>query len=126
MRRPTEFTNHFERPTAMKFRAVVTRVIDGDTVDCLVDLGFNAYQYVAVRLRNIDTDELHDRDPVKRGRAQIAKEFTLKTLLNRPVLVTTYKDNTTFGRYVADIEYQTDDGQRLCINDQLKLAGYAK
>lgn len=109
----------------MEFRGVVTRVVDGDTVDCLVDLGFNAYQYVTVRLRGVDTPELRDRDPKLRQAAQAAKQFTLSTLLGRPVLVTTYKDATTFGRYVADIEYQTDDGQLLCINEQLKLAGHS-
>jgi micrococcal nuclease len=110
----------------MEFRAVVTRVVDGDTVDCLADLGFNAYQFVTVRLRNVDTPELRDKDPELRAAAQLAKKFTVSTLLNRPVLVTTYKDATTFGRYVADIEYQTDDGQLLCINEQLRLLGHSK
>lgn len=61
------------------FRAQVTNVVDGDTVDCRIDLGFDVYHIQRVRLREIDTRETnfvsHDSEEYKRGMVQ--KEFVV-------------------------------------------------
>ena len=40
----------------------VTRIIDGDTVDCVIDLGFDMQMNARIRLAGIDTPESRTRD----------------------------------------------------------------
>jgi micrococcal nuclease len=44
------------------YRAKVRRVVDGDTVDFEVDLGFNMYAKIRTRLTEVDTPERGERD----------------------------------------------------------------
>jgi len=109
MRKPEEFENFPDelarRAAFGPYRAVVRHIVDGDTLDLLASVGFNAYLYLTVRVRLIDTPELNSRDTAERTRAQAARDFvsTNLTPIGSPVVVTTFKDRQTFGRYVADI-----------------------
>ena len=40
-----------------EYRAVCERVIDGDTIDARIDLGFNVWTFVRIRLYEIDAPE---------------------------------------------------------------------
>ena len=87
------------------YNARVVRVIDGDTVVVNIDLGLDVWKHDQhLRLRGIDAAEVRTRDAVEKAAGLEAKAF-LKTLLppGEPVVVTTFKDRTTFGRYVADV-----------------------
>lgn len=55
------------------YRITVTKVIDGDTVQADVDLGFHLTGTQRFRLLWIDTPELRDPDPAVRVKAQAAK-----------------------------------------------------
>ena len=44
------------------YNAKVDRVIDGDTVDALVDLGFDTWKNVRIRFQGIDAPESRTRD----------------------------------------------------------------
>lgn len=56
------------------YRCKVLRVVDGDTVDVDIDLGFDVWLRKArVRLAGIDTAELHAKDAAERARAQAAQ-----------------------------------------------------
>lgn len=91
----------------------VRRVIDGDTVDLVLDLGFHIRVTDRFRLNGIDTPELNDKDPVLRDRAQAAKKFTADWLTNSgPYLVETYKTDS-FGRWLADV--WNSQGQRITV-----------
>lgn len=105
MRRPSEFVDF---PPALQegamhgwgpYRAVVRQVVDGDTLDVLVDLGFQCYAYQTLRLHGVNAPERY----TEAGRA--AQGF-LRGLLppGTPVMITPHKDATTFGRYVAVVE----------------------
>tara|TARA_R110002020_G_C16181441_1_gene764861 strand:+ start:761 stop:1117 length:357 start_codon:yes stop_codon:yes gene_type:complete len=59
----------------------VIKVLDGDTVDVLVDLGFHTYVKKRVRLHGIDTPETRTRDKEEKKRGLAAKA-RLKELLN--------------------------------------------
>ena len=61
-------------------KALITRVIDGDTVKAVVDLGFGVnYQPNSFRLAGIDCPELR-KDPEK---AQAAKKYVEDQILNK-------------------------------------------
>jgi len=81
------------------YKAVVERVVDGDTLLVRVDLGFDTWRVERVRLRGIDTAPLGTR------RGQHAKEFVEQKLAGTAFIVLrTYKTDL-YKRYVADVFY---------------------
>ena len=56
-----------------EYRVDIQRIIDGDTVDVLIDLGFSIYIKDRVRIAGIDTPELNSSDSVERKYANLAK-----------------------------------------------------
>lgn len=100
------------------FKAYCTYVVDGDTVDLQIDLGFDISIKKRVRLLRIDTPERG-----KEGFTE-AKLFVATWLLNKECFVQTYK-NDNFGRYLAEI-YLIKDDELINLNDILLDLGYAE
>ena len=51
------------RKSCYNFRVTeVTKVVDGDTIDVVIDLGFDIYKHERVRIAGIDTPEKRTRD----------------------------------------------------------------
>lgn len=109
MRKPVEFESHpasyADAAAAGKFRAMGRHVVDGDTYDVFVDLGLGKYAYEAIRLYDFDTAELRTGSPAERARGQAAKARTAELVQDKPLLLKTYRDAETFGRYVAETWY---------------------
>lgn len=99
----------------MKYRydAEVTNVVDGDTMDVKLDLGFNISKTVRVRLNGVDTNEIFgvpkDSEEYEKGIAQ--KKFVEDFAYNsNALIVETLKDDTgKYGRYLARIRRKRDD-----------------
>lgn len=85
------------------YRAICTRVIDGDTVQLTIDLGFRMTTEQRIRLLAVDTPELNDRDVSKRDQAKIAHARVEELLLGETVTIATQKADS-FGRWLARIE----------------------
>ena len=52
------------RKSCYNFRVVeINRVVDGDTIDVTIDLGFDLYKKERVRIAGVDTPEKRTRDP---------------------------------------------------------------
>ena len=90
------------------YRAKVVRVIDGDTVDVDIDLGFGIWQKnERVRIMGIDTPESRTRDKIEK-KFGLAAKAKLKTLLGKTtVLQTTISKKGVdmkgkFGRVLGD------------------------
>jgi len=66
---------------AYKYKAKLLRVVDGDTVDAMVDLGFDVWTKIRIRLYGIDAPESRTRDLSEKQRGLAAKE-RLKELLD--------------------------------------------
>ena len=56
-----------------EYRAEVIRVVDGDTVDVLIDCGFSTFRKERVRLHGIDAPESRTRDKKEKVRGLAAK-----------------------------------------------------
>ena len=89
-----------------QYRATIVRVIDGDTVEADVQLGFHVSLRAMFRLSGINTPEV--RGP-ERPLGLAAKAY-LQVLLNdltdgsRELLIKTKKDKTgKYGRYLAEL-----------------------
>ena len=76
----------------------VTKVVDGDTIDVIIDLGFDIMYKSRVRLFGIDTPESRTRDLVEKKYGLLSKEF-LKTQLKEGKIVIKMK------RQVSLVEY---------------------
>lgn len=90
------------------YNATVVRVIDGDTIDLDVDLGFNIYHKHRFRLHGIDTPEIRTKDLDEKERGILAYE-RLEELC--PVgssvrVISVGRDK--FGRYIGIIHNPHD------------------
>ncbi len=84
-------------------RAVCLRVIDGDTADFLLDLGWLTYAHARVRLYGVDTPELRGTTGAKLAKARRATHRLEQLVRGRPALLRSYKDRRTFDRFVAEV-----------------------
>lgn len=112
------------------YRARLDRVIDGDTIDIHLDLGFRMRHSARVRLAGVDTHEVygvdHESEEYQRGKTEslfVAEWFRITHESHDaeddwPLLVSTMNDETgKYGRYIAEI-YRRDTGESL--SDALK------
>jgi micrococcal nuclease len=101
----------------------VPRVIDGDTLDVVIDLGFNLTIKQRIRLKGIDTPEITFVDKNNRHLGEAAKVYVLEWLEENPKLrIKTYKDDK-YGRILGEL-VSVSTGQ--CLNDTLVKEGHAK
>lgn len=130
MRKPIEFESHpvaYEVARSLEFyRAVCRNVTDGDTYDFFIDLGLNQYAYDTVRLYKLDTAEIfHPSNPAERAHGMAARARVLELIDQKPVLLRSYRDAETFGRYVAEVYYLVN-GIPVSLADTLRSEGFAK
>lgn len=92
-----------------EYNAKVINVVDGDTLDLVVELGFDVRFQIRVRLNGIDTPETRTRNLLEKAHGLKAKEFVINKTLGKDVFVKTSKDKKgKYGRYLADIFYKDD------------------
>ena len=106
------------------YSAEVTRVVDGDTVDAFVDLGFDMHSKQRVRLYGINTPEVRTRDKVekKAGLAAMARlQEMLRETRNKCVIKTRLDRKGKYGR-VLGVLYVNDCD----LNAKLIKEGHAK
>ena len=99
-----------EKMNPYVYRAKILRVIDGDTVDIDLDLGFGiVYAKQRVRLLGIDTPESRTRDLTEKFYGNLAKDF-LKSLLQvgETYSLQTTLDKGKFGRILGDFLVDDD------------------
>lgn len=112
------------------FRARCIRVVDGDTAELLVDMGFHSYRQEKFRFAGIDAPELRgSKDKDRRELAREAKEFVVEAIAaHHPdewgLRIETEKDPDNFGRYICKIFYKYLD-EEICLNDKLVELGLA-
>jgi micrococcal nuclease len=102
------------------YRAVVERIVDGDTLYAFVDLGLNKYAYESVRLKDVNAPELFTSDPLERERGRLARA-KLESVCppGTKALMHTQKDAASFGRYVATLTLADGTVVNAAMNDYL-------
>ena len=87
-----------------EYRAKVIKVIDGDTVDVDIDLGFGmTYKKQRVRLMGIDTPESRTRDLVEKLFGKASKKHLKEILSNAEMLTLVSHDKGKFGRILGEL-----------------------
>jgi len=110
------------------FEGLVDRVIDGDTYDIILDLGFYISHMIRVRLKGVDTPEVYGKNASEEGK--IASAYVKGLIENKRVVVQTYKNApSTFNRWEADVYFDIllEDGSksRVSLAEHLVDKGYA-
>ena len=99
------------KPEPYIYKATVERVVDGDTVDVTLDLGFDVKLHKqCVRLAQIDTPESRTRDLAEKKLGLAAKE-RLKELCVGSISIKSFGKGK-YGR-ILGIPY-TEDGEDIC------------
>jgi micrococcal nuclease len=103
----------------------VENVVDGDTIDVVIDLGFDIMFASRVRLAGIDTPESRTKDLKEKALGLESKEYLKKHLKDaKSVVIKTEKMNSSekFGRILGWLYV---DGDTESINDKMINDGYA-
>ena len=103
----------------------VEDVVDGDTIDVVIDLGFDIMFASRVRLAGIDTPESRTKDKAEKALGLESKEYLKKHLKDaKSVVIKTEKINSSekFGRILGWIYV---NGDTVSLNDMMINDGYA-
>lgn len=103
----------------------VKNVVDGDTIDVIIDLGFDILFSSRVRLAGIDTPESRTTDKAEKALGIEAKEYLKKHLKDaKSVVIRTEKMNSSekYGRILGWV-YINGDSES--INNKMINDGYA-
>ena len=103
-----------------RYNAHLINVVDADTVDLLVDLGFRVQMQMRVRLLGIDAPERYTE------RGKLATQFVKNHLecYKDNLILETFKDKQgKFGRYLGVI--YRGNSEKISLNDELLEKGYA-
>ena len=98
----------------------IAKVVDGDTVDLVLDLGFGLYKKERVRVAGIDTPESRTRDKVEKKYGLEAKVYLEGMLSNAESLTVKTEKDGKYGRMLGWLW----DGD-LDINQKMLDAGMA-
>ena len=110
-----------ENEKMYEYSSTLVKIVDGDTVDVLIDLGFNTTKKERVRLLGIDTPESATKDLVEKKLGIEAKEYITQWFMkNTPFRLQTTKDDK-YGRILG--VFTGLDGKTL--NSRLVDEGYA-
>ena len=104
----------------------VHKVVDGDTIDCDIDLGFDISLNQRIRLAGIDTPESRTKDLVEKKLGLEAKDFLKKKLSEYKgnIIIKTEKIDST-EKYGRIIGWVYEEGKDLSINEMMINEGYA-
>ena len=108
-----------------EYRCKISRVVDGDTVDVDIDLGFGVWLHKErVRLHGIDTPESRTRDLEEKKRGLAAKAFTKDLLENSDEGKFLIKSHGVgkYGRVLGELYVK---GHVKSVNTLLKEHGHA-
>ena len=116
-----------------EYKAVIDRVVDGDTIDVTIDLGFSVWKKMRVRMEGINTPESRTRDLEEKKRGLAAKD-RLKSILefNNNECILKVSGVGKYGRALATVLVESlsplngEDGVTLIdVNKQLIEEGHA-
>ena len=88
-----------------EYKCVITKIIDGDTVDVDIDLGFDCWlRKQRIRLYGIDTPESRTRDKQEKRYGLAAKRFVMDFIPVGSSAILKTKEKGKYGRYLGDLK----------------------
>jgi micrococcal nuclease len=112
-----------------EYSCKVDRVVDGDTIDVILDLGFDILYRCRVRLYGIDTPESRTRDKDEKVRGKIASTFLKNSIDSgkKVVIETKLKDSKgKFGRVLGNVLVDGVNINQSMIDNHLAVAYFGQ
>lgn len=110
-----------------EYKAEIVRVVDADTLDLDIDLGFGVTKRERVRLARVDAWEVRGEE---REKGLIAKDSVIKLAEqhNWECLVRTEQDKGMYGRYIAEVIFDLYSlaEEQVNLSDYLLKEGHAE
>jgi len=103
----------------------VRSVVDGDTIDVVIDLGFNVLFEQRVRLAGIDTPESRTSDKAEKALGLEAKEYLKKQLKDAKSIVIRTEKMDSSEKYGRILGWLYINGESESINNKMISDGYA-
>ena len=111
------------------YRAKLDRVVDGDTVDALIDVGFDIWVKKRIRFMGVDTWESRTRDLEEKKLGKLATERTrqlLEEVSSKPGYFRLKSYGVgKYGRVLGELFVQDPSGKQWNINETLVAEGHA-
>lgn len=106
------------------YKAELDRVVDGDTVDLIIDLGFDVFHKVRVRLHGVNAPESRTRDLEEKALGLAAKDYVSNWLSESDeIYIRTMKDGS--GKYGRILGYiYNDEDMASCLNADIISNGH--
>jgi micrococcal nuclease len=103
----------------------VENVVDGDTIDVLIDLGFDILFQSRVRLAGIDTPESRTKDLNEKALGLESKEYLKKALKDAKSVVIKTEKMDSSEKYGRILGWVYINGDTVSLNDMMINDGYA-
>ena len=111
------------------YRGKLERVVDGDTIDALIDVGFDIWIKKRIRYSGIDTWESRTRDLAEKAKGLEAKARNKELLMEVSSKAGYFRLKSfgvgKYGRVLGEIYIQDSNKNTICINNQLITEGHA-
>lgn len=110
---------------AYTYRAIVTNIVDGDTIDVDLDLGCHVWIHRRLRFLDVDTWEVRG---VEREKGLAAKAYVEEVIGNaqRIIIQTEMDAEGKYGRLLAWVHLIDADGNSTCLNKLLIIEGHGR
>lgn len=103
------------------YELITYRVIDGDSIEVTLDLGFNTYKQSSLRVMGINTPEVRTSNELEKEVGKLVAQFVLNQLQDKDLLCQYIKMDKYGGRFNGHLYI---DG--VSLSDILLDRGYAK
>jgi micrococcal nuclease len=110
-----------------EYNCKVKRVVDGDTVDVVIDLGFDIHFATRVRLYGMDTPESRTRNKDEKVRGYMSKDFLEEWMEKDDVVIRTRRDKKgKFGRVLGEMFVRGENINKLMVQECLAVEYYGQ
>ena len=111
------------------YRGKLERVVDGDTIDALIDVGFDIWIKKRIRYSGIDTWESRTRDLAEKAKGLEAKARNKELLMEVSSKSGYFRLKSfgvgKYGRVLGEIYIEDKEGKQYNINKTLISEGHA-
>ena len=121
--------NTYNKMEKYIYRGKLERVVDGDTIDALIDVGFDIWIKKRIRYSGIDTWESRTRNLEEKAKGLEAKARNKELLMEVSSKSGYFRLKSfgvgKYGRVLGEIYIQDSNKNTICINNQLINEGHA-
>ena len=108
-----------------EYKCMTVRVVDGNTIDAEIDLGFNVLVKQRIKLFGVNVSDMRSYGEEDKGRAIRARDRLIELLGNEFICQTMLNKRGKIGRTLGQVYVMDINGQRIDVNQTLIDEGFA-